>query len=84
MAAQMIESVQMSVHCNLLQGQYRARTGFYLCSISTQGKPVFIARFPVDENRFFPVANTTQGKPCFHYGDGFPVFRCQFPVAQKR
>ena len=29
--------------------------------------PVFIAGFPVDENRFFPVGNTTQGKPCFHY-----------------
>ena len=30
-----------------VQGQYRARTGFSLCSISTQGKP------------------------CFHYWDGF-------------
>ena len=36
-------------------------------------KPVFIAGFPVDENRFFPVGNTTQGKPCFHYRDGFAV-----------
>jgi len=26
-----------------------------------------------DENRFFPVGNTTQGKPCFHYRDGFSV-----------
>ena len=33
----------------------------------------FIAGFPSDENRFFPVGNTTQGKPCFHYRDGFAV-----------
>ena len=26
-----------------------------------------------DENRFFPVGNTTQGNPCFHYRDGFAV-----------
>ena len=25
------------------------------------------------QNRVFPVGNTTQGKPCFHYGDGFAV-----------
>ena len=35
--------------------------------------PVFIAGFPVDENRVFPVGNTKQGKPCFHYRDGFAV-----------
>ena len=29
------------LHCNPLQGQYRARTGFSLCSISTQGKFCF-------------------------------------------
>ena len=42
------------MHCNPVQGQYRARTGFSLCSFSTQGK-------------------TPQGKPCFHYRDGFAV-----------
>ena len=26
--------------------------------------------FPVDGNRFFPVGNTTQGKPYFHYRAG--------------
>ena len=38
------------MHCNPLQGQYRARTGFSLCSFCTQGKP------------------------CFHYRDGFSVW----------
>ena len=36
-------------------------------------KPVFNTGFPGDENRFFPAGNTTQGKPCFHYRDGFAV-----------
>ena len=36
-------------------------------------KTVFIAGFQVDENRFFPVRNTTQRKPYFHYRDGFAV-----------
>ena len=35
--------------------------------------PVFISWDPCNENRFFPVGNTTQGKPCFHYRDGFAV-----------
>ena len=26
------------VHCNPVQGQYRARTGFSLCTFPTQGK----------------------------------------------
>ena len=57
---------------------YRASTGpeqgfpCVVC-ISTQEKPVFIAGFPVDENRFYPVGNTTEGKPCFHYRYGFAV-----------
>ena len=33
-------------HCNPLQGQYRARTGFSLCSISTQGKSCCHCRVP--------------------------------------
>ena len=62
------------IHCNPLQGQYRARTGISLCSISTQReKPVFSSWDPCNENRIFPVGNTTQGKPCFHYRDGFAV-----------
>jgi hypothetical protein len=37
-------------------------------------KPVFISWYPCNGNRFFPVGNTTQGKPCFHYRDGFAVY----------
>ena len=37
-------------------------------------KPVFITGFPGDENRFLPVRKTIQGKPCFHYRDGFAVY----------
>ena len=39
-------------------------------------KLVFITGFPDDENRFFPVRKSTQGKPCFHYREGFAV--CSF------
>ena len=57
---------------------YRASTGpeqgFPCVVFPHREKPVFIAGFPVDENRFFPVGNTTQGKPCFHYRDGFAVY----------
>ena len=30
-------------------------------------------RVPCNENRFFHVRKTSQGKPCFHYRDGFAV-----------
>ena len=49
------------------------KTGFSLCTFSHREKPVFITGFPSDENRVFPVGNTTQGKPCFYYRDGFAV-----------
>jgi hypothetical protein len=52
------------IHCNPLQGQNRV---FPVQYFHTGKKPVFIAGFPVDENRFFPVGNTAQGKPCFYY-----------------
>ena len=52
-------------HCNPVQGQYRE-------------KPVFRSWDPCHENRFLPVGNTTQGKPCFHYRDGFAVKLSQF------
>ena len=48
--------------------------GFPCVVFPHREKPVFIAGFPVDENRFFPVGNTTQGKTCFHYRDGFAVY----------
>ena len=37
----------------------------FLCVVFPHREiPVFITGFPGDENRFFPVRNTTQGKPC--------------------
>ena len=56
---------------------YRASTGpeqYFPCVVFPhREKPVFITGIPANENRFFPVINTTQGKPCFHYRDGFAV-----------
>ena len=56
---------------------YRASTGpeqgFPCVLFPHMEKPVFITGFPGDENRFFPVRNSTKGKPCFHYRDGFAV-----------
>ena len=56
---------------------YRASTGpeqgFPCVVFPHRENPVFIAGFPVDESRFFPVGNTTQVKPYFHYRDGFAV-----------
>ena len=60
-------------HCNPVQGQYTARTGFSLCSISTQLEKLFNTGFPGDENRFFPLGNTTHETPGFNYRDGFAV-----------
>ena len=63
------------VHCNPVQGQYRdgPEQGFLCVVFPHRENPVFITGFQGDENRFFPVGNTTQGKPCFHYMDGFAV-----------
>ena len=56
---------------------YRASTGpeqgFPCVLLPYREKPVFISGFPGDGNRFFPVRKSTQGKPCFHYRDGFAV-----------
>ena len=49
------------------------KTGISLCSISSREKPVFINWEPCNENRLLPVRKTSQGKPCFHYRDGFAV-----------
>jgi hypothetical protein len=44
------------------------------CVVFPRGEnPVFISWDPCNENRFFPDGNTTQGKPCSHYRDGFAV-----------
>ena len=70
------------VHCNPVQGQYRASTyrastgpeqGFPCVLFPHREKPVYISWDPCNENRFFPVGKSTQGKPCFHYRDGFAV-----------
>ena len=56
---------------------YRASTGpeqgFPCVVFPHRENPVFISWDPCNENRFFPVGNTTQGKPCSHYRDGFAV-----------
>ena len=57
---------------------YRISTGpgqgFSCALFPHREKPVFITGFPDDENRFFPVRKTTQGKPCFQYRDGLAVY----------
>ena len=50
------------MHCNPVQGQYRARTGFSLWSFPHRENPVFITGNPCSHCR----------DPCFHYRD-FPV-----------
>ena len=56
---------------------YRASTGpeqgFPCVVFPHRENPVFISWDPCNENRFFLVGNTTQGKPCSHYRDGFAV-----------
>jgi hypothetical protein len=56
---------------------YRASTGpeqgFPCVLFPHREKPVYISWDPCNENRFFPVGKSTQGKPCFHYRDGFAV-----------
>ena len=67
---------------------YRARTGskqgFPCVVFLHRENPVFITGFPGDDNRFFPVGNTTQVKPCFHYRDGFAVYSGKIYTAQYR
>ena len=58
------------IHCKPIPVM---KTGFSLCTFSHREKPVSISWDPCNENRIFPVGNTTQGKPCFHYRDGFAV-----------
>ena len=60
--------------CNPVQGQYRARTGFSLCSKFSLGKtcfhyrePLFSLQGPCIHYREFPVRISTQGNPCSHY-----------------
>ena len=70
-----------------LQFPYRAGSGpeqgFPCVVFPHREKPVFNTGFPGDENRFFPVGNTTQGKPCFHNRDGFAVHLGEFLAVTK-
>ena len=59
-----------------LQSRTGPVQGFPCVVFPHREKPAFITGFPGDENRFFPVRKTTQGKPCFHYRDGFAVYLC--------
>ena len=53
------------LHCNPVQGQYWARTGFSLCSISTQGKNCFYCRVPSWWKQVFPRWKYYTGKTLF-------------------
>ena len=59
---------------------YRVNTGpelgFPCKFFPNREKLVFITGIPANGNRFFPVRKSTQGKPCFHYRDGFAVYLC--------
>ena len=76
-----IKLLQKKVHHSILGYDtaipYKASTGseqgFPFVVFTHREKHVFNTGFPGDENKFFPVGNTTQGKPCFHYRDGFAV-----------
>ena len=55
---------------------YRVSTGpeqGFPCVVFPHRDPVFSSWDPCNENRIFPVGNTTQGKPCSHCRDGFAV-----------
>ena len=56
---------------------YRASTGpeqGFPCEVFPhREKPFFITGNPFSHYRDFPVRKTSQGKPCFHYREGFAV-----------
>ena len=61
---------------------YRASTGpeqGFPCEVFLhREKPFFIAGNPFSHYRDFPVRKTSQGKPCFHYREGFPSIFMKF------
>ena len=57
---------KVPVHCNPVQGQYRARTGLSLWSFPHR-EPLFSLQGPLFSLQGFPCEKTSQGKPCFHY-----------------
>ena len=60
----------------------RPEKGFPCKFFPNKEKSVFITGIPANENRVFPVGKNSQGKPCFHYRDGFavsgPIVLCTF------
>ena len=78
----------MQENCHHTAITYRASTGpeqgFPCVVFPPREKPVFIVGFPVDENRFFPVGNTTQGNPCFHLGMGLQCTESQLGEVQMK
>ena len=50
-----------STHCKPIPVM---KTGFSLCTFPNREKTVFITGIPANVNRFFPVWESTQGKPC--------------------
>ena len=51
----------------------RWKLGFPCEVFPHRENPVFFTWNPCNENRRFTVRKTSQGKPCFHYRDGFAV-----------
>ena len=73
-------STNRKIHCNPVQGRYRARTGFSLSSKFSQGKtcfhyrePLFSLQRPCFHYRNFPVRESSEGNPVFITGNGFAV-----------
>ena len=62
---QMCHTYKLLPHCNPVQGQYRARTGFSLCTFPTQGKTCFHYRVPRWLEQVFPCWEKYTGKPLF-------------------
>ena len=55
----------LNLHCNPVQGQYRARTGFSLCTFPTQGKTCLHYRVPRWWKQVFPCWEKYTGKSLF-------------------
>ena len=77
-------------HCNPVQGQYRARTGFSLWSFPHREKPVFITgnpcshcRDPCFHYRDFPVRKLHRENSVFITGNGFAVYKLVSPGSAK-
>ena len=71
-------TLNVVLHCNPVQGQYRARTGFSLCSKISQGKTCFHYRESLI---------SLQGIPCDNYyltGHALGIWICGCSLYYKR